>query len=220
LVFTTVFNAVVVAQVTGITPSGLCGLGDTQQMDFKSYQSRLSQISARFNLMVFMVFGLLISNVILSSFLYTAWNHHTVEITPFVGSPGYLKSALVVDSHYLSLMTENFVNERLNVSPETVDGNHKRLLSFVSHQKYADFLQRLAVEANVIKTKKMSSTFDIAQIRVNPNDLSAVVRGRLKRYVGIKAIQDIQKNYEMTFQYRSGRLAIIRFEAVQEKNNV
>lgn len=105
-------------------------------MDFKTYQSQLSHLSARFNLMVCLVFGLLLSNVVLSCFVYKAWNHHTVEITPFSGAPSYLKSASIVDSHYLSLMTENFINERLNVSPETVDANHKRLLSFVSHKNY------------------------------------------------------------------------------------
>ena len=103
-------------------------------MDFKSYQSRLSQLSARFNLMVVLVFGLLVSNALLSSFLYRVWNHHTIEITPFSGAPGYFKSQSSVDSHYLSLMAENFVNERLNVTNETIDANHKRLQSYVNHQ--------------------------------------------------------------------------------------
>ncbi|MDF1931729.1 TraE/TraK family type IV conjugative transfer system protein [Legionella pneumophila] len=48
-------------------------------MDFKSYQSRLSQLSARFNLMVVLVFGLLISNVLLSCFLFKAWNQHRLR---------------------------------------------------------------------------------------------------------------------------------------------
>ncbi|QLZ68938.1 hypothetical protein FOLKNPGA_01718 [Legionella sp. PC1000] len=188
-------------------------------MDFKMYQSRLSLLSARFNLMVCLVFGLLISNIGLSCFVYSAFKHHTVEITPFSGSPGYLKSASFVDSHYLSLMTENFINERLNVSPETIDANHKRLLSYVSHQQYPYFLKLLAQEARVIKNKKMSSAFDITEIIVNPNELYAVVSGTLKRYVGIKAISDIQTTYKLVFQYVNGRLSIIQFAPKKESDH-
>ncbi|HHI9467520.1 TPA: type IV conjugative transfer system protein TraE [Legionella anisa] len=189
-------------------------------MDFKTYQSRLSQLSARFNLMVFLVFGLLVSNVVLSCFVTMAWNHHTVEITPFSGSPGYLKGARFVDNHYLSLMTENFINERLNVTPETVDANHKRLLSFVDSQSYFQFLKILTQEAKVIKNKKMSSTFDITDIRVNPNQLNAVVMGTLKRYVGLQTIKEERLSYAIAFRYANGRLSIIQFATAKEKENV
>jgi conjugal transfer pilus assembly protein TraE len=188
-------------------------------MDFKVYQSQLSQLSARFNLMVCLVFGLLISNMLLSFFIYFAFRHHTVEITPFSGSPGYLKSASFVDTHYLSLMTENFINERLNVSPETVDANHKRLLSFVNHQHYSNFLKVLTQEAKVIKTQKMSSTYDITQIKTNPNDLTARVYGRLKRYVGTQNISDLQRVYELSFKYIDGRLSIVQFALKKEKED-
>lgn len=189
-------------------------------MDFKTYQSQLSQLSARFNLMVCLVFGLLVSNVVLSCFVYKAWNHHTVEITPFSGAPSYLKSASIVDSHYLSLMTENFINERLNVSPETVDANHKRLLSFVSHKNYPHVLRQLTQEAQAIKSKKMSSTFDITQIKSNPGELSARVSGVLKRYVGLQALDEQRMSYGLQFHYKDGRLSIVKFAPLKEKEDV
>lgn len=190
-----------------------------KKMDFKSYQSRLSQLSARFNLMVVLVFGLLVSNVLLSCFLNKAWNHHTIEVTPFSGNPGYFKSATRVDGHYLSLMAENFVNERLNVTPETVDANHKRLLSFVNHQKYTQILRLLTNEAKVIKAKKMSSTFAITEIKTNPNQLTAVVSGVLKRYVGLQSLSDERKTYLLQFQYKDSRLSIIKFSPFKDFNH-
>lgn len=188
-------------------------------MDFKSYQSRLSQISARFNLMVCLVFGLLLSNVVLTSFIYTLWNHHRIEVTPFSGNLSYLKSASSVDSHYLSLMTENFISERLNVSPETVDGNHKRLLSFVNHQNYPEMLRRLTREATVIKAKNMSSTFNITHIKTDPNKLTAIVSGILKRYVGLQALTEGRKTYRLQFHYRSSRLSILNFSLIKESKD-
>jgi conjugal transfer pilus assembly protein TraE len=188
-------------------------------MDFKSYQSRLSQLSARFNLMVVLVFGLLVSNVLLSSFLFKAWNHRTIEVTPFSGEPSYLKSASRVDGHYLSLMAENFVNERLNVTPETVDANHQRLLSYVNHQNYTSMLRRLTNEAKVIKAKKMSSIFYIDKNKANPHKLTVVVSGVLKRFVGLQALNDERKTYLLQFQYKDSRLSIVQFSLLKEKQD-
>lgn len=188
-------------------------------MDFKSYQGRLSQLSARFNLMVFLVFGLLISNVTLSCFLFQAWNHHTIEVTPFSGAPSYLKSASNVDGHYLSLMTENFVNERLNVTPETVDANHQRLLSYVGHQNYTSMLRLLTNEAKVIKAKKMSSIFYIEKNKPNPQELTVVVSGILKRFVGLHPLSDERKTYVLKFEYKDSRLSIVQFSLLKEKQD-
>lgn len=188
-------------------------------MDFKSYQSRLSQLSARFNLMVVLVFSLLVSNVLLSCFLFKAWNHHTIEVTPFSSNLGYLKSASSVDGHYLSLMAENFINERLNVTPETVNANHQRLLSYVDHQNYAQMLRLLTNEAKVIKAKKMSSIFYIDKNKANPYELTVVISGVLKRFVGLQTLSDERKSYVLQFQYKDSRLSILKFSLLKEKED-
>lgn len=169
--------------------------------------------------MVCLVFGLLVSNIVLSSLVVFTWHSRTVEITPFSGSPGYLKSASHVDSYYLSLMAENFINERLNVSPETVDANHKRLLSFVNSKSYTTFLRKLNNEARIIKSKKMSSSFDITQIKTNPNQLTALVTGILKRYVGLQLIKEERVSYFLTFQYAYSRLSLVKFVLVKERED-
>ncbi|QDQ41216.1 type IV conjugative transfer system protein TraE (plasmid) [Legionella geestiana] len=189
-------------------------------MDFKVYQSQLNRLSDRLNLMVFLVFGLLVSNVLLSCFVYRAWNSRTVEITPFSGSPGYVKSASMADSHYLSLMSENFINERLNVSPETVDANHRRLLSFVNSAQYAEVSAQLKREAVDIKAKKIASSFDITHIQANPREMTAVVSGVLKRFVGVRALKEERKTCQLRFDYRNGRLSIAQFVILKEKEHV
>lgn len=188
-------------------------------MDFKSYQSRLSQLSARLNLMVVLVFGLLVSNVLQSCFLFHAWNHHTIEVTPFSGAPSYLKSASSVDGHYLSLMAENFINERLNVTPETVDANHQRLLSYVNHLLYTQMLRHLTNEAKVIKAKRMSSIFYIDKNKANPHELTVVVSGILRRFVGLQALNDERKTYLLRFKYIDSRLSIVQFSVLEDKQD-
>ena len=188
-------------------------------MDFKTYQSHLSKLSARFNLMVFLVFGLLLANSLLSVLVFEVWKHHSVEITPYGGDSGYLKSTTHVDSNYLSLMSENFIYSRLNVTPETVEANHQRLLKFADSQTYPNMLKLLDREAKLIRAKKMSSVFDITQIQVSPDSLTAQVTGILKRYVGLRALKEERLTYDLRFHYNQGRLSILSFTYSKEDSH-
>lgn len=180
-------------------------------MEYRIYQNKLSQLSARFNLMVCLVFGLLLSNVLLAAFVWEVWWHKQIEITPFFGGDTYVKRDTAVDSKYISLMAENFIYSRLNVTPETVGVNHKRLLQFVDAQSYAVMLKVLTNEANVIRSKKISSLFNITNIQINPHECSAKVQGILQRYVGIRALRQERITYNLRFRYHLGRLAMLSF---------
>lgn len=188
-------------------------------MEFRTYQNRLSQLSARFNLMVFLVCGLLMTNMMLSSFIWKIWQRHSVEITPFSGGPSYLKSDTKVDGHYLSLMSENFIYSRLNVTPETVKANHQRILLFADSQSYSEILKVLDLESKVIISKKMSSNFEITSIRTNPERLTAEVNGVLKRSVGIRALKEERMSYALRFHYANGQLSILNFTHHKEKSH-
>lgn len=188
-------------------------------MEYSTYQNKLSRLSARFNLMVFLVFGLLIANLLLAGLCWYTSIHQKTEITPFSGSNGYLKSESEVDSHYLSLMSENFIYSRLNVTPETVSANHKRLLAFVSSKSYSDILKTLQKEEKIITTKKISSVFNISQIRTNPGALSVEVSGILSRRVGLRELPSEKATYRIRYRYRLGRLSVLSFTLVKEKNN-
>lgn len=186
-------------------------------MEFSAYQSKLSALAARFNLMVALVFGLLLANLALSVLALILWKHHSIEITPYSGSPGYFKSQTSVDGHYLSLMSENFIHSRLNVTPETVDAHHQRLLEFVAPALYPKMLKTLIQEATLIKTQKMASHFEITHITTDPTRLQAHVSGILKRSVGLRALKDVKSTYVLRYEYTQGRLSLLSF--VLEKKN-
>lgn len=147
----------------------------------------------------------------LSGLLWHVFRHHAVEITPFFGEGRYFKSAPSIDSQYLSLMSENFIYSRLNVTPETVAANHERLLKFVDSQHYSDMLQHLHHEAKVIQSQKIASEFVITAIEVNPNRLTAKISGLLKRSVGLRTLKEEHAIYQLTFRYNQGRLSILTF---------
>lgn len=188
-------------------------------MEHKTYESKLSKLSARFNLMVFIVFLLLISNGLLAGLCWYTSIHQKIEVTPFSGSNGYIKSDSAVDAHYLSLMTENFIYSRFNITPETVDANYKRLLGFVDSSNYAVMLKALHKEAGIIKKKQMSGVFNITSINSNPKRLSVDVSGVLSQRVGIRALKDERATYRIQYRYKLGKLSIIKFSRIKESDN-
>lgn len=186
-------------------------------MNFKIYQHRLSQLSDRFNLMVALVFGLLVTNVIMGGLAFYGFVHQKIEVTPFFGEPHYFKSDSVIDEQYLKLMSENFVYLRLNATPETIFDNHKRLLGFVDSQEYTSFKKQLEKEAGLIVTQKISSHFELQSIVSNPSNMQCQIKGILKRSVGIRELQDAPLVYTLEYKYRFGRLAITKF--IHEENS-
>jgi conjugal transfer pilus assembly protein TraE len=176
-------------------------------------------MAGRLNLMVTLVFGLLITNILMGSLAWYGCMHQRVEITPFFGSSGYLNSETSVDEHYLRLMSENFIYSRLNVTPETVVANHKRLLSFVDASQYALFSGALHKEATVIQSRRISSHMEITGITADSHALSCVVTGVLKRYVGLRALPDELVTYTLRYRYAQGRLLIKSFTHQQEQHH-
>lgn len=185
-------------------------------MEHRLYQNRLSQLSARFNLMVVLVFGLLISNVLLGTLAWYTSIHQKVLVTPFESSNGFANSDASVDAKYLSLMSENFINERLNVTPETITSAHKRLLTFVDGSRYASMQTTLAHEEAAVQKNKISSDFIITDMQLDPRALKTTVTGVLSRAVGGRELKSARITYELTYRYRFGRLSILSFTKIKE----
>lgn len=188
-------------------------------MNFSVYQNRLSKVSARSNLMVAMVFGLLLANILLSGLAWYTSLHQRVIVTPFEGGSGFANSDSSVDSQYLSMMSVNFIYSRLNVTPDTIASTHKRLLTFVDGSRYGAMQSTLAHEVDVVQKNKISSDFIITNIQLKPRALKAKITGILNRAVGGRALESARMTYELTYRYRFGRLSILSFTKVKEWNH-
>ncbi len=180
-------------------------------MEFKVYHHRLSKLAARFNLMVVLVMILLASNALLAGLSLFLALQQRVEVTPFFGSPRYTNSLDAVDSTYLNLMSENFIYARLNVTPETVKLNHQRLLQFVDSHQYPLFQGQLNKEANLIMEEKISSHFDMTDLKCDAHALRCYAKGDLKRSVGLRELPAETLEYMLHFRYHLGRLSVLQF---------
>ncbi len=185
-------------------------------MDFTVQQQRLSQLAGRLNLMVMLVLGLLLSNFLIGGLAWYTSLHQKVEVTPFSGTSGYHNSALSIDTHYLSMMTENFLYSRLNVTPETVRLSHKRLLSFADVAYYPKLLEALNKEARIVSTKKISSYFEMKDMQFDEKKLTCKVTGTLKRAMGTRAFHEEHAAYTLQYQYHLGRLSLTQFTRLEQ----
>jgi conjugal transfer pilus assembly protein TraE len=188
-------------------------------MDYHVKESKLSQLSARLSLMVVLVLGLMMSNIILVCLAYHSFGHQKREVVPFGHTSGYVISDVEVDDHYLNLMTENFIYTRLNVTPDNVVRNHGELLSYIDSSIHSQFKKKLGKEEATIKSKKMSSSFDIIDLHSDSQHLISRVKGHLKRYVGYRALSPAEKTYRIQYRYQLGKLTIVGFAEDKGEHN-
>jgi conjugal transfer pilus assembly protein TraE len=181
------------------------------EMDFMIQRPLLSRFATRLNIMMIVIFGLVLSNLLTATLAWYSTLHQKIEITPFSGTSAYQKSDIFADNHYLSMMTENFIYSRLNITPETVKASHKRLLSFADIKYYPKFLDALNKEARVINSKKIASYFEIKDIKFDEKHLACTVTGKLKRATKSHAFHEELVKYEIQYQYHLGRLTIMQF---------
>ena len=149
--------------------------------------------------------------MLLSSLIGYLYLHKTIEITPFFSKDGYSNSSQTVDPRYLQLMSENLLYSRLNVTPETVLTNHQRILAWVDSQTYPTLLQTLHHEARIIQAKKISASFNLQAIHVDPHQLTVTIEGQLTRHVGFQALPEDALTYQLTYRYHFGHLSLLTF---------
>jgi conjugal transfer pilus assembly protein TraE len=169
--------------------------------------------------MACMVWGLLLANILLSTLAWYTNIHQRVLITPFASSSGFSNSDSTVDPRYLSMMSENFIYSRLNVTPETITSTHKRLLMFLDGSQYSVLQSALAKEASTVQKNMISSDFIITNLKLSLNDLKVLVTGVLHRAVGGRELKPSYMTYELSYRYQLGRLSILSFTKVQEQDH-
>lgn len=168
------------------------------------------------NLWVVISASLMLSNVLLALICWYTTVHQKIEVTPFFGSQGYLKSDAGVDVHYLDQMSENFILTRLNVTPSNIKANHGRLLNYIDSRYYHALTESLLREQTQVINQKISSYFDIQSINSSPSEFKSTLKGHLRRFVGMRELPAKNATYELKYAYHLGRLSIISFEKTVE----
>ena len=156
----------------------------------------------------------LIANSILAGFAWELKDKTQIVVVPAVLKTPISLSQIKVNTAYLQQMALTFVNERLNVTPETIEASHQLLLQYTSPQFHSAFKRLLDKESIFVRTHKVSSVFYVSRIKVDPQNFTAVIQGDLKRWMGYRLLGETLKTYRLTFQYE-GVLSITDFSEMK-----
>lgn len=156
---------------------------------------------------------LLISNVMLSSFVMTATTTEKTIVTPPVVTKAFWVKGDEISKEYIEQMADYFSQQLLTYQVDTAQSRFDTVLHFVDAQHYAEMKSRLGSDAERIKRNEMSSVFYSQGIHIK--EKSAIITGELVGMVGEQIVSRAQKNYEIKFAYNNGALTIESFQEVQ-----
>ena len=182
----------------------------------KAWGSKLQKLNRSSNGMFLIVIFLLISNFV-GWVAYLKASHHyiVISVPPHVSAP-FTVTDQGVNASYLKQMTLFYINTRLNFTDKTIAGADEVILDNTDSQYYASLKGQLLKEQQYIKTHKVSSYFVPTLVKVDPVNLSAVVQGRLQRWVGLSSVGAEHNTYILNFTYQGGMLKIKSFQ--EQKN--
>lgn len=163
------------------------------------------------NQMAMMALIIVISNVILVSFLFA--NKERVVLVPAQINTQMWAERKAVSKEYLEEMSLFFSHLLFDVSPHSMAYQRDVILRNVDPASYNLLKHKLIKEEEKYKKENLTTTFRPTKIFVNTTTLEALISGYLTSFVGGKQMQQITDNYLIKFRYDAGRLFIKSFEA-------
>ncbi|WP_458039099.1 TraE/TraK family type IV conjugative transfer system protein [Pantoea ananatis] len=111
-----------------------------------------------------------------------AWHFYRTQKTitvPMMFDRAFSSTATGGDANLNSMLVRSLASLRLNVTPETVDSQYKRLLSWVPPEQRSEMKKTLAVESDYIKNNGISSVYSIEHEFTDTTTGEITVGGRL-----------------------------------------
>lgn len=187
-------------------------------MEYKNAKSLIERLARQIKLLSIWFSALIFCNALLGFLVWHQSNRRDIVLIP----PYLTKKAEITQSGfssaYLEAMALMLANDRLNITPQNVEGSNQNLLQFVDPEFYVNFKAQLSRESKSITEEKISSSFYVSEVKSNPKKLIVVINGQLKRWVGERAIGTDQKSYQITFVKRGSILLMKSFKESPDSN--
>lgn len=146
-----------------------------------------------------------------------AWHFATTQktiTTPMSYNHPFTSDAHSADTTGMTMFATSFIYWRLNVSPESIDGNQKMLLSYVPAESRDKLKKALDIEAERIKKGGITSRFELRDIRVvDPGtiDMSLTLYPSTTNGSITTALQSQDKTYRLKMSYENGVIHLLDF---------
>lgn len=180
-----------------------------------TWHSKLLELLKQRNSHLLFAVGLLASNLIqLIIILCLAGNWHTIILPP--NAPSYWLSHRQVSNSYLTDMTHYLADLALNVTPDSAKFQREEILKFTDPKGYGSLKAALIACEDNIKQKNIATLFYAVDVQVDSKQLSCIITGDLKTFVGQQLTSTQRLSYLARFRYHNGKLLVVQFEEVKK----
>ena len=174
-------------------------------METQAITKDLKAILSQRNSLLAIALLMLVSNLLLSLKVFT--NKKETIIMPFLDEEIRFHSK--PDRAYISMMTDLFVNQLLDISPSTIQGKKTQVLkytdvgSFNNINGYYNDLKEHHSKFN------LSTYFTIKSKEIDQASLTVLIKGVLTSKFGKEGFEEREKEYLLKFT-RKGNILLLR----------
>ncbi|MFI5305314.1 MAG: TraE/TraK family type IV conjugative transfer system protein [Nitrospiria bacterium] len=120
-------------------------------------------------------------------------------------------------NEYFAQMANFFANFRLTYTPQTVDYEFANLLKYVTPEASGILQAELKNIALDVKGKNYAQTFIPMEVSVvDPKTHTYLIKGSERHFVGSQMVEEIVKEYQVTFVLINGKIYVSAFKDVQK----
>ncbi len=156
----------------------------------------------------------LMANVAQGLLNYQQYGSSKTILIPLAAKESYWVTKNDVSATYLSEFARYAASLFLNVTPETIDFNQRKILEITSPGGNAGIKQYFLEEKEQIQKKKLNTAFYVKEVVPNTASLTIVLKGKLHSFIGDRPLTPADKSYEIRFDRSGTRLMIATFEEV------
>lgn len=157
----------------------------------------------------------LFSNLVLGGLAFKLYAEQKTVIVPMGIRQPVVASMVSADEYFIKMTALSFLSLRLTVTPETVDGNHSELLSYVNPEVRPKLEKMLGKDADLIHTNNITSAFYMSSYTISPDDGAFIVTGTLHTKSGDIELTPQSKTYKILMRYANGETQIDDFSEIK-----
>lgn len=179
-------------------------------MKKNNYQGQLANASSKRDVWRMFAFAMVISNILLSWFVFTADIREKTILYPTGTTKSFWVHGDKVDPVYLEEMGEMFSTWLKNFHKDNVAAQFRKVLEHTDSRVHSDLQAWLSSEEERVIRNEISSSFYPLRMRVNGYTVD--VTGRLIGYVGGVEVSQNIRVLRLSFAYTGGKLVVRGFQ--------
>lgn len=153
----------------------------------------------------------LILLVLVGQTIYLLFSGTKVVVVPASESSILITGGKPAQEH-LAGLAEFLAGEILNLSPANLELKMLRVAKYMTTNHYQDYLDYFGRQAQIIRKLSSSSYLQVESVKVDEDDLKAVIEGNLEQRVGTSGINTQRMRLKLDFTLVSGALKLQRFQ--------